>query len=150
MFKDQIVREVDLKDYFKELGIDEDEYFYHFADCESAFSILCDSIIHPFSMRSSQLKPKFFGRKKYVYLLDDYFTQPDLRIIGPLFNTYSCDSDFFTNFHKLEYVFAFRKDKLRVGMKQMPNYKCIWRHKGPIKLNEIDFIFLKKRFRFTS
>ena len=75
----------------------------------------------------------------------------DVELVEEMFITDISDIDFITNFHKLEYAFAFRKDKLKDGVKKMRNYHGIyWLHKGPIKLNEIDFIFLKKRFRFTS
>jgi len=162
-----------LNDFFKELGTNQDEYFFHFADSESAFSILCDGVIHPFSMRSSVSKPKFFSRKKnydvfshpfnmrssvskayfsskkYVYLMKCNPFNDDVTLAEEMFITDSGDINFITNFHKLEYAFAFRKDKLKDSVKKMRNYFGIyWLHKGQIKLNEHDFIMMKKRFRY--
>jgi len=140
------------------LGTNLTDYYYHFTDAESALSILCDGVIRPFSIRPNKSNLKFFGRKKFVYLLDVDPVNPDIEIIISSFDNYfdyidilnaMLIDDFNSNFYKLEYAFAFRKDKLTSGMKKMSDQSVIWRHKGEIKLNKQDFILLKKNF-FTS
>ena len=135
------------------MGTNLTDYYYHFTDAESALSILCDGVIRPFSIRPNYSNLKFFGRKKFVYLLSLNPTCSDIDIIKAIYNDYNdyaiCNNGFNSNFYKLEYAFAFRKDKLTSGMKKMSDQSVIWRHKGEIKLNKQDFILLKKNF-FTS
>ena len=59
------------------------------------------------------------------------------------------DNDFKSNFHKLEYAFGFKKDKFNTDKLIETRSNSLWKHNGEIKLNEDDFILVKKFFLYV-
>ena len=92
-------------------------------------------------------KPKHFGFTTYVYLIDDNFPdESDMSFTQILFD-YELemhDNDFNSNFHKLEYVFAIRKDNF--GPEIIKKKHTLWKHKGEIRLKDHDFFLIKRDF----
>ena len=146
-----MVKEVDFRFIYGITGKNQNDYYYHYTDAESALSILSDGVIYPY-----KLKTKLYGYglkqelKKYVYLLSYNPTFSDIRITEEMYNYPELDdNDFNSNFHKLEYAFGFKKDEFKTGKLIKIRSNFLWKHNGEIKLNEHDFILVKKFFYYV-
>lgn len=141
-----------IKDYQKE---NYQDYIFHYTDSKSAFNIICDGFIFPYSNCPKLLTKK---PKKYIFLTSIHPDNDDLVIIKNVYDLKS--SDIYNNLNKeihllplfgrINYAFGIKKNILDLNLLEKVSIENdVWKYDKEIDLNNIKFILVYRKFKYS-